>query len=80
MYNVIVEGFDIKDGDKFLNYAETSKKVTVFRLPCTNPVVFLPQNQTDFSKKFDMPTYFKSIPFQIEATVQMTCTEKMPTL
>ena len=73
IYNVKVEGFDIR------NFAETTLPVTIFRMPCTDPVVYLPVNQTDFEKKFDMPTYYKSVPFQVEAKVLIKCNETLPT-
>ena len=73
VYNVHAFAFDIR------HYTEISVPVTIFRIPCTNPQVFLPKNQTSFDKIDLIPSYKISDSFKNQAVVFIQCNETMAT-
>ena len=73
MYEVKVFGFDKRQ------YTETFFPVTVFRIPCNIPEVYLPVNFTAYDRLDQMPTIKKSQEFQTEAKVELLCNETIPT-
>ena len=73
VYNVHAFAFDIR------HYTEIFVPVTIFRIPCTNPQVFLPKNQTSFDKMDLIPSYKISDSFKNQAVVSIQCNETMAT-
>ena len=73
VYNVHAFAFDIR------HYTEIFVPVTIFRIPCTNPQVFLPKNQTSFAKMDLIPSYKISDSFKNQAVVSIQCNETMAT-
>ena len=68
-----VFGFDER------NYAETFLDLTIFRLPCNAPLVWIPDNQTSFLKWNAIPTVWKSKNFQVAARAVVECNGTVPT-
>lgn len=73
LYRMHVYGFDER------NYAETFLDLTIFRLPCTSPHVYLPKNQTSFLQWEKIPTVHRSKPFQVPAKAKIECNGTVPT-
>jgi hypothetical protein len=68
-----VFGFDER------NYAEAFLDLTIFRLPCNAPMVWIPENQTSFLKWDKVPMIWKSKGFQTAAKASVECNGTVPT-
>ena len=66
-----VFGFDSR------HYAEFYYLVTVLKLPCLNPLVYIPKNFTTFDKIEAIPKFTKSEQLQFEGIAVLICTEPM---
>ena len=73
IYRMHVFGFDER------NYAEAFLDLTIFRMPCTSPRVWLPKNQTSFLKWDAVPMIHRSKQFQIAAKAHIECNGTIPT-
>ena len=73
MFEAHVFGFDKRQ------YVETFHSVTVFKLPCNIPDVYLPINFTAYDRLDQVPTIKRSVEFQYEAKVNIQCNESIPT-
>lgn len=72
--------FDIKAfGFDERNYAETTLQVTVFKMACTHPMVWIADNHTDFVKWNAVPMIQKSKGFQKQAYSHLVCNTSTPT-
>lgn len=73
VYEAKAFGFDQRQ------YVESFISVTVFRIPCNVPEVYLPLNFTAYDRLDQIPTMKKSQEFQSEAKVNIQCNESIPT-
>ena len=73
LYRMHVFGFDER------NYAEAFLDLTIFRMPCTAPKVWLPKNQTSFLKWDAVPMVHRSKSYQVAAKAQIECNGSIPT-
>ena len=73
LYKMHVFGFDER------NYAETHLDLTIFRLPCNAPMVWIPNNQTSYLYWDKIPTVWKSKGFQTAAKASVECNVTTPT-
>ena len=73
LYRMHVFGFDER------NYAESILDLTIFRLPCHAPHVWLPENQTSYLHWDKIPMIWKSKSFQVAAKASVDCNETVPT-
>ena len=70
---VKVYGFDQQ------NYAETLLPITVFRMPCNVPSVWIADNHTSWHKWDEIPMVQRSKGFQKQAYTALRCNETTPT-
>ena len=68
-----VYGFDER------NYAEAILDLTIFKLDCNAPSVFIPENTTSFLHWDKIPMIWKSKTFQIAAKASVECNTTVPT-
>lgn len=73
LYKMHVFGFDER------NYAESFLDLTIFRLPCNAPMVWIPNNQTSYLYWDKIPTVWKSKGFQTAAKASVECNVTTPT-
>jgi hypothetical protein len=67
LYQVTVTAFDE------INYAEAMLKVTIFKMPCKVPQVWLPVNTTSWARPQDIPVRFRSKSFQVASMSVVEC-------
>ena len=67
LYQITVTAFDE------INYAEALLKVTIFKMPCKVPLVWLPVNTTSWARPQDIPIQFRSKPFQVASMSVVEC-------
>ena len=68
-----VYGFDER------NYAEAILDLTIFKLDCNAPSVFIPVNTTSFLYWDKIPMIWRSKTFQIAAKASVECNTTVPT-
>ena len=73
LYSFRVFGFDER------NYAEALMDLTIFKMDCMAPMVFIPVNQTSFLNWDKIPTIEKSKSFQVAAKASVECNGTIPT-
>ena len=73
LYQVTVTGFDER------NYAEESLGVTIFKMPCKVPQVWLPENQTSWLRPEMIPKSIKSKPLQVASMSVLECNRTVET-
>ena len=73
MYKMHVYGFDER------HYAEALLDLTIFRLPCNAPSVYLPKNHTSFLNAEQIPKVWKSKSFQTPSKASVECNVTTPT-
>lgn len=73
LYKVTVTGFDER------NYAEESLGVTIFKMPCKVPQVWLPENQTSWLRPEMIPKSIKSKPLQVASMSVLECNRTVET-
>ena len=73
MYKMHVYGFDER------YYSEALLDLTIFRLPCNAPNVFLPKNHTSFANLEAIPKVWKSKSFQTPSKASVECNVTTPT-
>ena len=73
LYKFHVFGFDER------NYAEAMLDLTIFKLQCNAPFVYLPENQTSFLNWDKVPMIWKSKSFQVAAKASVECNVLTPT-
>ena len=73
LYRMHVFGFDER------NYAEAILDLTIFKLDCQAPMVFIPENQTSFLNWDKIPMVWKSKNFQVAAKASVECNVTVPT-
>ena len=67
LYSFRVFGFDER------NYAEALMDLTIFKMDCMVPMVFIPDNQTSFLNWDRIPMIWKSKSFQVAAKASVKC-------
>ena len=60
-------------------YAEAFLDLTIFRINCEAPSLWIPNNQTSFIKWDAVPMIWKSKTFQVVAKASIICNETTPT-
>ena len=73
MYVMHVQAFDER------HYAEAKLDLTIFRLSCNAPLVYLPKNFTSVSNPEAIPKVWKSKSFQTPSKASVECNETTPT-
>ena len=73
LYRMHVFAFDER------NYAEAFLDLTIFKMPCTAPNVFLPENHTSFLYPEKIPKNWRSKAFQVAAKAAIQCNGTVPT-
>ena len=73
LFQFHVYGFDER------NYAEALMDLTIFKMDCMVPMVFIPDNQTSFLNWDKIPTIEKSKSFQVAAKASVECNGTIPT-
>ena len=73
LYKVIVTGFDER------GYAEESLDVTIFRMPCKVPQVWLPVNETSWLRPERVPKNYRSKPYQVASASVLECNKTVNT-
>ena len=61
------------------HYAEAKLDLTIFRLSCNAPLVYLPKNFTSVSNPEAIPKVWKSKSFQTPSKASVECNETTPT-
>lgn len=67
LFDVNVQAFDKR------HFCEESIAVTVFKMPCSAPIAYLPINQTSFERWDRIPEYKRSASFQYSGFAQVEC-------
>lgn len=67
LYTVTVTGFDER------NFAEATLDVTIFKMPCKVPQVWLPVNETSWLRPERVPKVFRSKSYQVAAISVLEC-------
>ena len=73
VYTVFVTGFDER------SYAEESLDITIFRMPCKVPLVWLPVNCTSWSRPERIPQTHKSKQYQVASMAILECNKTVET-
>ena len=73
VYTVKAEAFDIR------NYVETTLQITVFKMFCNTPKVFIPQAFVDTSNIQLAPEKFRSNNLEFSAVSNLVCNESVIT-
>ena len=71
-YEVYVLAFDE------LRFAETSLPISIFRMDCKVPSVWIPDNHTSWDKWDAVPMIWRSKAFQIQAASSIECNGTVP--
>lgn len=73
LYKVTVTGFDER------GYAEENLDVTIFKMPCKVPQVWLPVNETSWLRAERVPKNYRSKPYQVASSSVLECNKTVQT-
>ena len=73
LYDVTVSGFDER------GFAEEKLGVTIFRMPCKVPQVWLPENCTSWLREDRIPKNIQSKPYQVASMSILECNQTVET-